>query len=348
MRHRADDSRQGRVHPACTSTLRAAHLGDKIVSLQQNHTSVRTDYSHGLGEAITASAAKLPGGNYSLAQSIFVLSQNTPYNFGATSQLLNEIDLGFNTGSVRNVYSPNVRTAQELMVDQLADALKMDPYGFRRAYAKTDLQRAVLDRVAKEGDWGRDMEPGTAQGIGMHVEYKNTMAALVEIDCRPATVNRQIRDACTGPRVTRATYVIVPGSQCVNPTGLKAMTMGGMTGGMTGGMMGGIAMTLSASLHIKDGTPLEASWDNYRCTRQWNTPPELNIVIMDPDPDGEVGGGGEAGVAASMAAVACAYRRAVGTTPTSFPINHDELTFEPYPTVPPLPQPPTNGLDIVS
>jgi len=337
MWHRADDARQGRMHPACTSTIRAAYVGKNVVSLQQNHTGVQTDYSHGLGEAITAAASHLPGGNYTLAQSIFVLSQNTPYNFGVTSQLLNEIDLKFNTSSVRNVYSPNVRTAQELVVDQLAAAMGMDALEFRKAFAKSDLQRSVLDRVAEEGDWGRTMEPGTAQGIAMHVEYKNTMAALVEIDCRPQTVNRKIRDAYTGPRVTKATYVVLPGSLCVNPTGLKAMMMGGM--------MDGIAMTLSASLHVKDGIPLEASWDNYRYTRQWNTPPELNIIVMPPDPDGEVGGGGEAGVAASMAATACAYGRAMGKTPTSFPINHNELTFTPYPTVPPIPQSPTNGLE---
>jgi isoquinoline 1-oxidoreductase beta subunit len=46
-----------------------------------------------------------------------------------------------------------------------------------------------------------------------------------------------------------------------------------------------------------------------------------------------------------MAAVACAYARATGTLPTSFPINHDQpLGFTPYPTVPPLPESPTDNL----
>ena len=49
-----------------------------------------------------------------------------------------------------------------------------------------------------------------------------------------------------------------------------------------------------------------------------------------------------------MAAVACAYGRATGKMPTSFPINHDgPLGFEPLPTVPPIPQSPTGGLDEV-
>jgi isoquinoline 1-oxidoreductase beta subunit len=46
-----------------------------------------------------------------------------------------------------------------------------------------------------------------------------------------------------------------------------------------------------------------------------------------------------------MAAVACAYARATGTLPTRFPINHDAaLDFEPFPTQPPIPPSPTNGL----
>ena len=46
-----------------------------------------------------------------------------------------------------------------------------------------------------------------------------------------------------------------------------------------------------------------------------------------------------------MAATACAYARATGTMPTSFPINHGgPLGFEPYPTVPSVPQSPVDGL----
>jgi isoquinoline 1-oxidoreductase beta subunit len=46
-----------------------------------------------------------------------------------------------------------------------------------------------------------------------------------------------------------------------------------------------------------------------------------------------------------MAAVACAYGRATGTMPTSFPINHAApLAFDPLPTSPPIPQSPVDGL----
>jgi isoquinoline 1-oxidoreductase beta subunit len=108
--------------------------------------------------------------------------------------------------------------------------------------------------------------------------------------------------------------------------------------------MDGIAQALSYSLHLKDGHFLEGSWDDAFYTRQWNTPPELEVIVMPPT-TGEPGGAGEFGVAASMAATACAYGRATGTMPTSFPINHgDALGFEPYPNVPSVPDSPVDGL----
>jgi isoquinoline 1-oxidoreductase beta subunit len=179
------------------------------------------------------------------------------------------------------------------------------------------------------------MAPGTAQGIAVHSEYKSRAACLVEIDCTPATVNRQIPNAYTGPRVTKAVFAVDVGLP-INPLGLKAQMMGGI--------MDGIAQALSYSLHLKDGYFLEGSWDNAYYTRQWNTPPELEVVVLPPTTS-EPGGAGELGVAAAMAATAAAYARATGTFPTSFPINHDQpLGFTPLPTVPPIPEEPTDGL----
>ena len=337
MWHRTDDFRHGRTHPMSTSRVRATYLAGNVLTFEQRHTSVSTDYSHGLGEIITANVTKLPGGNFlGFSETIFELTANVPYNFGVTTQLLNEVDMGFHTGSMRNIYSPNVCVAQELVVDQLAKAMHRDPYQFRHAFLKDDRSRAVLDKAAQVGGWGRSMPAGTAQGIAFHAEYKGVCAALVEIDCRPETVNRPIEDGVGGPRVTKAVFVVDVGLP-INPRGLEAQMMGGV--------MDGIALALTSSLHLRDGTLLEGSWDNYFYTRQWNVPADLQVIVM-PTTTGQPGGAGEFGVAASFAAVACAYARATGTVPTTFPINHDgPLGFDPLPTVPPIPQSPTDGLD---
>jgi isoquinoline 1-oxidoreductase subunit beta len=333
---RTDNFRQGRTHPMCISRVRATYQLGNVISYEQRHTGVQTDFGHGLGEMITATAAKLPVvGNLSFAETIFELTQSSPYDFGVTTQLLNEVPLKFNTGSMRNIYSPNVVCAQELVVDRLAAAMGKDPVAFRREFLKDERLRAVLDKAAEAGGWGRSLPKGVAQGIGLHAEYRGAVAALVEIDCRPETVNRKVRDAVTGPRVTRALIVVDVGF-AINPRGLEAQ--------MIGGMNDAIALALTSSLHIENGIPLEGSWDNYFYTREWNTPLDMRVIVM-PNTSSTPGGAGELAVAPAFAAVACAYARATGTMPTRFPINYATLGFEPLPVEPSTPQSPTDGLD---
>ena len=180
------------------------------------------------------------------------------------------------------------------------------------------------------------MPEGMAQGIAIHKEYKGATACLVEIDCRPETVDRKIRDAVTGPRVTKVVFAVDAGL-VINPMGLEAQ--------MLGGVMDGIGLALTSSCHLEEGHFLEASWDNYFYTRQWNVPPEITVEIMPSDSQ-QPGGAGEAGVASSFAAIACAYARATGRMPTEFPINHpDPISFEVKSFVPSVPQSPTDGLD---
>ncbi|MCF6376185.1 molybdopterin-dependent oxidoreductase [Nocardioides KLBMP 9356] len=340
MWHRADDARVGRTHPLGTCRVQATVSGSNVLAFNQSLTCVETDFRHGLGEIITAAAADLPAGvgNLGFAETIFALTQEVPYDFGAVTQTLVETDDRFNTGSMRNIYSPDVRVASELVVDKLAAKMKMDPYQFRRRFQRNERLLKVLDTVAQAGEWGRSMPAGTAQGIAIHKEYKGVSACLVEIDTRPATTGRQVRDAVTGPRVTRVTFAIDAGL-VINPRGLEAQ--------MQGGINDGIALALTSSLHLRDGHFLEASWDNYFYTRQWNTPPDVRVIVV-PSEEKVPGGAGEAGVAATFAAVACAYARATGTMPTEFPINHRTLSFEPKSFVPPIPQSPVNGLELTS
>ncbi|MEU6573414.1 molybdopterin cofactor-binding domain-containing protein [Streptomyces sp. NPDC046805] len=344
MWHRADEPRQGRVHPMITSRIRATVLLGSVVTFEQRHTAVPTDFTHGLGERLTAQASALPPGlaGLTFSEAVFTLSQELPYNFGIVTQLLNESSLDvhrFNTSSVRNVFSPEVRCANELMIDQLAKRFKEDPLEFRLRHLKHERVKHVLRRAAALGNWGRPMPAGTAQGIAIHKEYKGATAVLVEIDCRPETMNRKVRDAVTGPRVTKA-VVVVDCGLVVNPRGVEAQMMGGL--------MDGVAQALTYSNHLVDGHFLEASWDNSAYTRQWNVPLDFVCEVVDSDRE-EPGGVGEAGVAASMSAVACAYTRATGKMPTEFPINFAApLHFEPKPFIPSVPASPTNGLDYVS
>ena len=61
----------------------------------------------------------------------------------------------------------------------------------------------MLDHVAAAAPWGRAMAPGTAQGIGLHEEYKSVVAFLVDLDARDPRA-RGWRDAVAAVDVGRA------------------------------------------------------------------------------------------------------------------------------------------------
>jgi isoquinoline 1-oxidoreductase subunit beta len=187
-----------------------------------------------------------------------------------------------------------------------------DAVAFRREFLKDERLEAVLAKAADEGGWGRSLPEGVFQGIALHAEYRAACCVIVDLDCRPETVNRKIKDAVTGPRVIRATVVVDAG----------------------------LALALTSSLHMEDGIPREGSWDNYFYTRQWNTPPEMKVVVMPPT-TGEPGGAGELAVDGRGG---LRLRPLDREDPTYFPINHGTLGFEPYPLEPSSPQSPTDGL----
>jgi isoquinoline 1-oxidoreductase beta subunit len=338
MWHRADDVRHGRTHPAALCKLRAVVSPQTVVGFEQQLVSVRNDLSHGLGDILTPERAPSTSGE-GTSKFLFDTTQRSPYNFGNTRQYLSaethaaiedhQPNSGFNTGSMRSVYSQQVCTAQELFVDQLAAKFGMDRLEFRHKFGKLDKIRTVLDKL--RGAWETDLPPGVGQGVAVWLEHKQVTACLVQLDCRPETVNRQVPKARTGPRVIRAVYATIPGKVVVNPLGMEAQ--------IQGGFLDGVAYALTASLHLENGHFLEASWDNYAYTRQWNVPVnKLEVHILPPDPNEKPAGQGETAVPVSRAATACAYADAMGQTPTHWPVAHDQpLHFKPYPTVPPLP-----------
>jgi isoquinoline 1-oxidoreductase beta subunit len=306
---RVDDMRHGRARPATHHKVRATLGLGKVLTYEHRVAAVETDFRHGLGEMISGAGGALPGGNLALAQSVFHTTVHVPYDLGAVTELLNEIPLQMHTGSWRSVYSANTRGAEEILVDEIAAALGKDPVAFRREAMTSARQRAVLDKVASKGRWGRTMPDGFAQGVGFHSEYKSCTACLVEIDARDPD----------HPRVTKAVIAADVGRP-INPRGLEAQLLGGLTDA--------ISTTLRAGLHIEKGLPLEGSYSQFHYARQKDTPKDVEIYVMPAN--GEPGGGGELGVPAAVGAVANAYARATGRKPRSFPI-HFPVDFDPFP-----------------
>ncbi|AUG75127.1 isoquinoline 1-oxidoreductase [Kitasatospora sp. MMS16-BH015] len=297
---RNDDMRHGRMRPASHHRVRATHALGQVLTYEHRVATVKTDFRHGVGEALTAAGVSTGLGGAAFSQLFFTLTEKLPYSLGVSTQLLAEVPLEMHTGSWRSVYSGLVRTADEIMVDELARTFGQDPVAYRRARVLDPAARAVIDQCAQAGQWGRPMPPGQAQGFAFHDEHRSSLACLVEIDCTDRA----------NPRVTKAVVAADVGLP-VNPRGLEAQFMGAV--------MDGISLTLQAGLHLDNGAIREGSYGDFHYARQRHSPPAFEVHLLPPS--GAPGGAGELGVPAAAAAVANAYARATGTSPRSFPIS---------------------------
>lgn len=295
---RADDMHHGRMRPASFHRIRATHLLGTVLTYEHRVTTPPLDLRHGFGDVLTSLGADLLP--FGFSQTVFNLTENMPYNFGVETYLLNEIPLDVPTSPWRSVYSGTVAVADEIMVDEVARRLRQDPVAFRLARLSGARERAVVQKVATAGRWGRTMPAGHAQGVAIHEEYKGCVAVLVEIDA----TNR------AAPRVTKAVVAVDVG-RAVNPRGLEAQ--------MTGVVIDGISATLQAGNHIDNGAVRESSYSDFKWARMRHSPPVMEVHVMPPT-TGKPGGAGELGFPAAAAAVANAYARATGISPRSFPI----------------------------
>lgn len=290
MWSRGDDIRHGRMRPADHHRIRASHADGRVVAFTHATASVNESY----GRQATASraafrrplAAPLP-------------SESGLYNFGRVSGDSGGVELAMPLGAWRSVDSGTVRTAQEIMVDEVARSLGRDPVAFRRTTLRNKAVKAVLDKVAAAGAWGRTMPAGHGQGVAVHEEYGSCVACLVEIDA-------------TDPKKPRVTKVVMAADvgTVINPRGLEAQLMGTA--------IDGISTVLQAGLHIDRGAVREGSFADFRWARQGHAPLHFEAHIMPSR--GEPGGAGELGVPAASGAVANAYARATGTRPRRFPL----------------------------
>ncbi len=303
MWHRTNDMRHGRAHPPAHHRIRASYLAGEVLTFEHRVTSVTTDVSAGLGEAITAGLAKTSLGKMGFSQTLFETTITCPYNFGVVTQTLTEVPVDLNTDSWRSVFSYNTRGAEEVVVDQLAAAMGKDPVEFRLAFMQNDRQRAVLEKVADVGNWGSTLPAGWAQGVGFHQEYQSVVACLATLEPDPL--------APSGYRVDSAVLAVDVGL-AINPRSLEGQMLGGLTDG--------IGLVLGLGNHLRDGLPIESAWSHFRYPRQGQAPRDVEVIVMPPTAD-RPGGAGELGVPAAVGAVANAYARATGTVPTSFPVS---------------------------
>ncbi|MGW1214376.1 molybdopterin cofactor-binding domain-containing protein [Streptomyces sp. NPDC002499] len=300
MWSRTDDIRHGRMRPASHHRIRASHKDGRVVAFTHSMASVSESYE-GKGAvdqaAFTGRTRAAVTGRASAGPAP---SDSGLYNFGRISGDWGGIDLAIPLGAWRSVDSGTTRTAEEIVVDEVAASLGQDAVAFRRTTLRNKAVKAVLDKVAAAGQWGRSLPAGHAQGVAVHEEYGSCVACLAEIDA-------------TDPKNPRVTKVVMAADvgRVVNPRGLEAQLMGTA--------IDGISTVLRACLHLDRGAIREGSFADFQWARQRHAPLHFEAHIMPAH--GDPGGAGELGVPAASGAVANAYARATGTKPRRFPLN---------------------------
>ncbi|KFF98113.1 molybdopterin-dependent oxidoreductase [Streptomyces europaeiscabiei] len=298
MWSRADDIRHGRMRPASHHRIRASHARGRVVAFTHTMASVSESYE---GQGLSAQGSARDGVTPAVAPASGPLpSDSGLYNFGRVSGDSGSVELAMPLGAWRSVDSGTMRTAEEIVVDEVARSLGKDPIAFRRTTLRSKAVKAVLDKVADAGDWGRTLPAGQAQGVAVHEEYGSCVACLVEIDATDPK----------NPRVTKVVMAADVGT-AVNPRGLEAQLMGTA--------IDGISTVLQAGLHIDRGAVRESSYADFHYARQRHAPLRFEAHIMPSRR--EPGGAGELGVPAAAGAVANAYARATGSKPRRFPLN---------------------------
>ncbi len=295
---RNDDMRHGRMRPASHHKVRATYLLGNVLTYEHRHATLPVDFSHGLGDALTAAGFDLLSAG--ATQTVFALTQNVPYDFGVATQTLTDVPLAFPTGSWRSIYSGQTATVNEIMVDEIARALHADPVAFRRK----KLGAGANARGAQPGRERRPVGPGYAGGHGARRGNSRGVQVCGRVprrdrlprpDCASGDEGRMRRRRRSRgqPAWTRS-----PGTRRVDRRPVDDPARGFAHRQRRGS--GRQLLRL----------PLRAMADS---------PTDISVVVMPPT--GEPGGAGELGFPAAAAAVANAYARATGTTPFSFPIS---------------------------
>jgi isoquinoline 1-oxidoreductase beta subunit len=294
---RNDDMRQGHYRPASHHRILAyLGLGGWILGWHHRTAMPIVEFPHGFGDLVTAMAGKyLPEVS---SRAFFELTQHVPYNFGLVTQELREVPLPIPTASFRSVFTSQVGVANEIFVDQLARELHRDPVELRRAQLTSSRLKAVLNKVVLEGQWGRTLPSGVAQGVAVLEEWDSAIAHLVEVD-----VSGEV------PRVLRVVIAADVGLP-INPKSVEAQ--------LQGAAIDALSTTLSAGIHIDAGAVREGSFADYQWARMKHAPASIQVHLVRSDD--RVGGVGELGYPSAAAALANAIARARGTMPTRFPI----------------------------
>jgi isoquinoline 1-oxidoreductase len=212
-------------------------------------------------------------------------------------------------GSYRGLAATANHFARETHIDELAQAVNVDPLAFRLKNIKDERMRAVLEAAAKAFGWGH-AKPAAEHGFGISCGFEKNgyVATCAEI----AIEKPSGKDADKqNPKVKIVR--VVEAFDCgavVNPTHLKNQIEGAITMAIGG--------ALFESMQFENGKILNPKFSSYRVPR-FGDMPLIEVVLVDRK-DIPSAGAGETPIVGLAPAVGNAIFNATGVRLRSLPL----------------------------
>ena len=211
-------------------------------------------------------------------------------------------EIGIDVGYWRSVSHALNCFVVESFMDELAVAVRKNPYEFRKALLeKQPRMRKVLDLVARESRFGFPPR-GCHHGIAIMEGYGTYMAMVAEIFLEGGKVK------------IRRTYCALDCGYQVNPDTVIAQVEGSINFGLSALMWG--------EINIQNGRVQQTNFDSYKVLRMDDAARIDTYVIDSTEPPGGVG---EPATALIAPAVCNAIYQATGRRLRSLPLARHRL-----------------------
>lgn len=192
--------------------------------------------------------------------------------------------------------------AIESFMDELAERAGKDPLEFRLMHAADERSRAVLEKL-QEITAAQSTE--TNEGIGYaFARYKNSASYCgVAVKLRVDPDNSQVQ--------LQGMWSAIDAGEVINPDGLRNQT--------EGGMVQSASWTLKEEVKFNKQHVSSLDWASYPIFTMQDTPPEIEVAVIDR-PEEPALGAGESAQGPTSAAIANAVYRASGKRIRKLPL----------------------------
>ena len=224
----------------------------------------------------------------------------TPYEVANRGVHFHRTNYPLRQGSYRGLAATANVFARETAVDELANALGIDPLDMRLHNLGAGRLRDVLIAATDAFGWaGRTRVVGRGAGIGIGTEKGGYVACCAEVEV----------GADGAVRILRATQAFECGA-IVNPVHLRSQVEGALVQGIGG--------ALFEAVRFENGRLLNPRLSDYRVPR-FSDVPEIQTVLVDR-PDLPSAGAGEAPIVGIAPAVGNAIFDATGVRLRALPL----------------------------